>query len=508
MMRSSVWSGAVFVVVALPSWALAQSTEPEVRARPTLPTALQPTPGGMTADQVAVLAIQVSAQVRAARATTDAADAARTEAAMAMIPQINLSARYTRLSEVINPNLFGGLAQLGELPTRLCVNAAQGGAVTVTPVPGMCASPAIALAQPMMQQSGGGNPFQPPFNQYAFRGTLTVPITDIPFRLARLYEAAGLTQQARRLDEEATRLGAAADGRIAFYEYMRAQGQAGAAEQGIVAARRHREDLVHFVEAGTVARVELLRVEAQVAETERIVIAAGEGVAVSEANLRIRTGLLHGEPIRLGEPLDSPMVVIGDVRSHIERAWHSRPELQSLQRQIEAIGANLSAVRAGYFPSLVGVANVDIANPNQRISPPVEEFNTTWDATLQLQWSPTAAIQAGATASRVAAQREAVRAQVGALQAGIELEVRAAWTQVQTSRASLEAASRQLAAAEESYRIRRERFLAGNAISSDLSDAETDLLRAQFAIVNANIDLREGMVRLHRATGVADTAVR
>jgi hypothetical protein len=33
--------------------------------------------------------------------------------------------------------------------------------------------------------------------------------------------------------------------------------------------------------------------------------------------------------------------------------------------------------------------------------------------------------------------------------------------------------------------VRRERFLIGSAISSDLTDAETDLLRARFAIVNA-----------------------
>jgi outer membrane protein len=192
------------------------------------------------------------------------------------------------------------------------------------------------------------------------------------------------------------------------------------------------------------------------------------------------------------------------VQELIDQAWRSRPELASLERQVSAIDANLAAVRAGYFPSLVGQANLDIANPNQRFVPNSQEFNTTWDASLILQWSPTAAIQNGATASRVAAQREAVRAQIGALLAGVELDVRGAWVNVQGARAAIDAAGRQLAAAEEAYRVRRERFAAGSAISSDLTDAENDLLRARFALVNAHVDLRVSLARLRRAVGTPE----
>jgi outer membrane protein len=64
---------------------------------------------------------------------------------------------------------------------------------------------------------------------------------------------------------------------VAFYELLRARGQHAVAQQGAETASRHREDLLRFVEAGTVARVELLRVEAQLAEAERLVIAAREG---------------------------------------------------------------------------------------------------------------------------------------------------------------------------------------------------------------------------------------
>jgi len=511
MKHNGLW---MWVVVMAPWGAFAQSVGQaagpavtETRSEgslppplPSLPAVLTPVPGGMTAEQVAERAIRAAAQVRAANANAEAADAARTEAALAMLPQLTLQARYTRLSDIVPPRLnFGSAA-------AFCINPQTAALYAGTSTPNgqtQCLNPRDSVPPPPV--NNGGFTFPVILDQYALRGTVTVPITDIPFRLARLYEAAGRTAEARHLDAEAARAQAAADGRVAFYEYLRAQGQLAVTEQALETARRHREDLLRFVEAGTVARVELLRVEAQVAETERMVVMAREGLAVAEANLRIRILLQPGERVTLGEALDAPVEEIpSNVQDLIDQAWRARPELISLERQVSALDANLAAVRAGYFPSLVGQANVDIANPNQRFIPQTEEFNTTWDASLVLQWSPTGAIQNAATASRVLAQREALRAQIGALLAGIELDVRGAWVNVQGARAAIEAARRQVIAAEESHRVRRERFAAGSAISSDLTDAENDLLRARFALVNAHVDLRIALVRLRRAVGTPE----
>jgi outer membrane protein TolC len=478
----------------------AVAAAPTPAAPPTLPEVLLPQPGGMTAEQAASRAIRASAQVRAASANIDAADAACTEAAFGMIPQISLSARYTRLSEITPPRLsFGSAASFCVNPQSAALYAGTTGPMGQT----VCLNPRDSQPPP---STGGSAGFSFPviLDQFAVRATVAVPITDIPFRLARLYEAAGRTADARRLDAEATRAQAAADGRVAFYEYLRTQAQVSLASQAVDTVRRHREDLSRFVEAGTVARVELLRVEAQVAEAERLVVMAREGAAVAEANARIRLDIRPGERIVLGEALDAAVDVPSVAQPLIDQAWHSRPELSSLERQISALDANLSAVRAGYFPSVVAQANVDVANPNQRFVPNTQEWNTTWDATLQVQWSLSGAIQAGATASRVAAQREAVRAQIGALAAGVELEVRGAWTNIQGARAAIEASTRQLTAAEESYRVRRERFSAGSAVSSDLTDAENDLLRARFALMNAHVDLRVALARLRRAIGTPE----
>ncbi|MFO0627298.1 MAG: TolC family protein [Polyangiales bacterium] len=460
-----------------------------------LPEALRAQPGGITAEQAARRAVSSSLAVRAARANVDAAGAARAEAALSMIPQINLSARYTRLSEINQPRLSFGAST--------CVG--QGGAL-FSQLP---TGPGGALQCPagsMVPPGSGGFSFPVILDNIAIRGTVTIPITDIPLRLARLYQAAGLNEQARRLDEEAARNTAGSEARVAFYELLRARGQHAVAQQGAETAARHREDLLRFVEAGTVARVELLRVEAQLAEAERLVIAAREGVTMAEAQLRQRLHMPGEGPLVLGESLDEAPTPPTNLAGLIDRAWRDRPEIASLERQSGALDANLAAARAGVWPSLAGVFNVDIANPNQRFIPNTADFNTTWDASLQLSWSPTGALVAGQQAARVEHQQAALRASLQQMREGFEMEVRAAYIGAQTAAAAAEAARRQILASEESYRVRRERFLIGSAISSDLTDAETDLLRARFAVVNAAVDLRESLARLRRAVGEREVA--
>jgi outer membrane protein len=508
VLRGCVWvSGALLAAPRVlpaqtpPATERAPASTPTPREAPGLPAALTPVEGGLTATRAASRAIQTSFAVRAARANTASADAAQSEAALQMIPQINLSARYTRLSPITLPSLGAGPAIPLLVGTRGLACVTSNGTVQAAPPGAGGTFQCPAGTDPIQQPPSPGFRFPVILDTFAVRGSVTLPLTDIPLRLARLYQAAGLTLEARRLDEAAARSQVATDARVAFYEYMRGIGQLAVATQGLEVAQAHADDLRRFVEAGTVARVELMRVEAQVAEAERFVLAAREGVGLAEAQLRQRTHLPAGEGITLGEALDGEVPMPRNLADLLNRAAHDRPEIGSIDRQLRALEHNLGAVRAGMLPSVAGVFNVDVANPNQRFIPQTAEFNTTWDATIQVSWSPTSALVTNATSNRIAAQRDALQAQLEQLREGLELEVRGTWIAAQTAAAAQEAARRQLVAAEESYRVRRERFLAGAAISSDLTDAENDLLRARFAVVNANVDLREALARMRRAVG-------
>ena len=67
--------------------------------------------------------------------------------------------------------------------------------------------------------------------------------------------------------------------------------------------------------------------------------------------------------------------------------------------------------------------------------------------------------------------------------------------------AAIASASRGLAAAEESYRVRRALFQNGRATSVELTDAETERSRAQLEAIGTRIDQRIATARLRHALG-------
>jgi outer membrane protein TolC len=108
----------------------------------------------------------------------------------------------------------------------------------------------------------------------------------------------------------------------------------------------------------------------------------------------------------------------------------------------------------------------------------------------------------GVTSGRqVDAHRAQVEAQKGQLTDGLRNEVSQAEQALEDAEVAIEAGTRQLAAAEESYRVRRSLFQNGRAISVELSDAETELTRASLDIVNARVELRVARARLLHAIG-------
>lgn len=104
-------------------------------------------------------------------------------------------------------------------------------------------------------------------------------------------------------------------------------------------------------------------------------------------------------------------------------------------------------------------------------------------------------------ASGAEARAAAIRAQRGALADGLKIEVVQAHQALGEARFAIDSTGRGLAAAEESYRVRRALFQNGRATSVELTDAETDLTRARLEEINARVDLRVAIVRLLHATG-------
>jgi outer membrane protein TolC len=444
-------------------------------------------PGGLTADKVASKAESTSFEVIARKEELNAAAAGVDQALVGYFPKLTLTGRYTRLSPIDQPAV-GNLVATGH----------PGGVQSLTepdPMnPGMTRPTLTAF------------PFTFPvlLNQFVLQANLALPISDYVLRIPQAYASATKSQKAAAFTEKATRLKTAADAKVTYYTWVRAKLQEVVAEQALEQAKAHLVDVQHAFTAGTVSKADVLRIESQVASSQLLYERAKSFASVTETQIRVA---MHDSPAahyEVGETVEAeqaPVTQLGSTESMWSEANTNRLEVRALDENAGALREQAKVARAGNLPRLDAFGDVISANPNQRIFPSRAQFDTTWDVGVQLTWSPNDVGTGSASGKSLDARAASLMAQKQALEDGIRVEVTQTNNSLREAEVAIESSARGLAAAEESYRVRRSLFQNGRATSVELTDAETDLTRARLEAINARVDLRIAQVRLEHALG-------
>lgn len=440
--------------------------------------------GGLTARDAAARARASAPSMESARLAARAAEAGADRAFVAVFPRLELSARYTRLSDVEQPSI-----------------GAEPGPEIDTAIEAVEDPAARALFRGLFDSFNFEFPVL--LNQYALRASLSWPVSDVFFTILPAYRASSRFAEAQRLQVEAQEQTIDLQAREVFYSYARARAALLVAEATVGQVEAHRQNVEALVQAGVAAPVDLMRVDAQLASARLGVERARAGVAIAARSLRILMHVQGEDPIiPVGENLLAiPPAPQASRARLVEHARDRRAELRALRLVVSGREEAVTARAGERYPHLGVQANYDYANPNQRVFPQTEEFRGTWDVSVVLSWSPndTWAGQAGVAQAR--AELAQARADIAALNDAVEVEVTQAYENYQAARASVEAAQTGIQAAEESYRVRVEQMRAGTAVTRDLIDSEAELTRARLEYVDTLIMLHIARARLDRAVG-------
>ncbi len=492
MIRSSVTS----VVAALPpslAVLLALSFATPAAAQETAPPVVAPAPpvtapvaaprdiggtalaGALTADLVGQRAAETSYSAKAAQESVRAAAARVDQAWVNFLPRLSGKAAYTRLSDFTPPS-FG---------TGSLVGTTQP-AGTLNPSPTVAAS----LSFPLV------------LNQWALEAQLVVPISDYFLRINQGFTAATKSQEAARLDVVTARAKAAAEGRLAYYNWLRARGATVVAKQSLEAVKTHLVDAKNQLAVGNASRADVLRAETAVAGAELAVERTKNLAELTQKQVALAMHAKEGEELVPGEGIEGEVApFVGSLPQLVAEAKSGRTEIRSIDANAEAARKQAEALRGGAYPSLAAFGSANLANPNQRRVPQANEWFATWALGAQVTWTPNDAYGALAGARDVEARVAGAEAQRAAVRDGIELEVTQAHQAVREADFAAESSKRQLASAEEAHRVARELFVNGRATSTMLTDAEAELTRARLEQLNARIDARAARVRLEHALG-------
>jgi outer membrane protein TolC len=439
---------AISIVLSLMFCAGTLAQSPAPSPQPPLDLAL---------DDAIARGLATSHRLAEAAARTDAAGAVADERHAALLPQISAQAGYTRTNHV---DEFGILLPNNQLK------------IIYPDIP----------------------------DNYRTRLDLQWPIYT-GGRLDALERAARAERAASSSDLAAARADLRLEITRAYWALVTAGASLDVVEQSVRRVEAHLADVRHQLDAGLVPPNDVLSVEAQESRQRMLNIQARSTREVAEAELARLIGVAPGSSIHPVSTLESPPPASAEADALLAQAARNRSERAALASRLDAAGARRQAAAAGARPTIAFGGGVDYARPNPRIFPRDDIWRTSWDASINVNWS---LFDGGRTRAETAEARASARAaeeRLADFDATLAADVRQRLSELRSSRAAIDAASDAVRAAAEASRVVGNRFTAGVATSTDVLDAEVALLQADLDRTQAMANARLAEARLARTLG-------
>ena len=483
---------------AAPAAAQAQTTNDDTTPLPVPSELGHVQEGGLTAERVADRAAATSWNAKAAHENMRGAAARVDQAWAGFLPRLSGIAKYTYLSKFTPPAI--SLTPTGNNPNG--TPTTPSGIVTapnatMMPMTGACTGASVCTVEP-----AGGFAFPLVLDNWLFQGTLTVPLSDYLLRIDQNYSAATHSQEAAQWDEIAARASSASNGKIAYYEWLRQRAAVIVSIQALNEQKTHLRDARNQFAVGNASKADVLRTETAMASAELALERAKNLADLSEKQVRVAVHAPDEEAFAPGEGLEGSLPPLqGSVRQLTGEALSARPEIKSADANAASARKQAAAANAERYPVLSAFADGIVAGPNPRVFPQSSTLFPTYDLGAQLTWSPNDLLVANGSVADAESRAASIEANKNVVRDNIEVEVTQDWQAVREADFSIETSQREVASAEEAYRVARELFNNGRGTSTTLNDAETDLTRARYDLLNARAEARIARVRLEHALG-------
>ncbi len=251
-------------------------------------------------------------------------------------------------------------------------------------------------------------------------------------------------------------------------------------------------------ESGTVARLDVLQAEVELANAKARRIQAKAQVDTSMQALRSVLSLPQSQSLRLNGSLDEP--VIGHAREELDSQLPKRPDLQaySARRQSAEYASNLAD--SEWKPSLSVTGNMQYQQDS--LGSLLARDNQSYAVGLQLNVPLFSA--PGAAARRSVAQSQMRQAEHGLRYAtdNARLELESAWTALESSAEVVTTQEKALELARESVTIAQVSYENGVITSAELNDAQVRLLQTEWLLMQAKYARITAAARAKVAAGV------
>jgi len=251
-------------------------------------------------------------------------------------------------------------------------------------------------------------------------------------------------------------------------------------------------------EAGRVARFNVLRDEAELANVIQMDTMARNRAELALIALKTTLGVDLASPITAAEPLQYSQTTVS-VEEGIRQAVESHPDVQSAGKQFEAAEAEVRAALGRYLPEVSATWMYDWQRMRNRDEP--FERPEGYSAGLVLTIPLFDGFMRENAVATARARRDKARELLVQARQQVAKEVNQAALMLVAADKNVDASRKGLQQAEEQFRIAQERFGSGRGIQLEVLDAQSTLTRADFNVVGALADHHSALAMWLKATG-------
>lgn len=411
-----------------------------------LPDSPQPSPGTLTADAAARLALAQQPELRQFLDVALAAGGQTAQARAGLFPNINASSTYSRLYPLTGGTIEG----------------------TGNPAAG-----------------GGGSQAQVQLRQLLWDFNRTDSVVG----------RARYNQLAAEADYIRARADVVLDVKTAFYNWVALRDQAEVEEANLINQRHNLELARARWESGLGLPADMVQAQTAVAAGTVSLNRARAAALTAQVQLARKLGMDPRTPLE-ADLTATAVAAVGDLNRQIEEALPRRPELVVAEARVQAAEYALTAAERNDWPSLYGTAG-----PVARGSdfPPDNVF---MQVGVQFAWPLFDGGYTGGLVDQARAELDSAHAAEEALRIQLVGEILQAAVELQTAQASLAAAESETANATEAVRIAEGRYKAGIGQFQDVLDTQAALLAAQTHLVEARRVARVAQAAFERALGL------
>jgi outer membrane protein TolC len=335
----------------------------------------------------------------------------------------------------------------------------------------------------------------PPVSNFNTRFVVTQPLFDQGKTFVELNQA--------RLGREAAEHGMERVKQEIIFEVIKLYSQLIMAREDLQLAQETEKVSVAHVklaedlfQTGQVVKSDLLSAKVRLSEVREMVIQAHNGLILSRAALNRAMGIDQNELIEVSKELpyepEHP-----EVTTTIPEALENRPDYLALDRAVVSAQEGIKLAKTDYLPSLNFVAHYDLNDKNEVWNSSGESWTIGGIVHLNVfdgLKSTYRVREATHTARQYESRKEELKSQ-------IELEVRAAVTQLNDAEERVKVAREAIGEAEESLRIVEDRYKVGLSTMVEVLDNEVAVTRTKRNHLRAIHDRRVAQASVDLARG-------